>query len=96
MERRGCTVYEPETLASRNFTETVSQEICSLEARVRSASTWFDLRALSCPFLPRGRNPTFLSPQSCRNPCEYFVLTGNVVEQENDNDCREQLEDPHG
>lgn len=58
--------------------------------------TWFDLKALSCPFPPQGRNLAFQSPQSCRNPCEYFVLTGNVLEEENDNDCKHQLEDPHG
>lgn len=74
--------------------ETISEGICSLEARVGPASTWFDLRALSCPFLPRSRSLSFLSPQSCRNPWEYFVLTGKVLEEKND-DCKEQLENPH-
>lgn len=96
MERRRHTAHEPGTPASKNFMEIMSEEICSWEARIRSALTWLDLRTLSCIFLPGGRELPFLSSPSCRNPCKYFVLTGNILEEENDNDCKEQLEDPHG
>lgn len=94
MDRRGCKTYEAGTPASRSSWRLLQKIFPPWKQE--SGQLWADLKALSCPFLPWARNLIFLSPQPYRNPCEDFVLTGHVLEEENDNDCKEQLEDPHG